>query len=439
MIEKSETVGALPPTSASCPVVRSDSMSREGHEPNRALPQSFSGSLTETEPSCYKARDSDYRSPPGKIPGLRLLPLDALMQPQSSSRALGIPYCRSPDEINNSYTSCEERSSVYDRHSTLSAASSVGRAGEYIPAKRRFRPYPSHSQSDRFDLGRLDVATIKCVCREPRSSWTSYPEYGKKGNAQEPSFFSPHASMKDRQWIPPANVHTFRDASLRPYLRRAETTPTLRPPMTLRTYSDKVLSTNTSYQQSPLSPFSHSSPNHFSSMPRGRDSSSDYPGNFRFRQTPVGPEPDEANWSKTYKPAPTASKIDKISNKTTKSGRPGHRSRSTGNMCQSCNATSTPEWRKGPMGPRSLCNACGLLYAKMCRKSESVAMLDAESKQEDPIKARQAAIDELNKPEKQQQFLEALRAGVRASANSKNRVQAGSSVNAGTPVSSSVA
>ncbi|KAJ1961124.1 hypothetical protein H4R35_007484, partial [Dimargaris xerosporica] len=29
--------------------------------------------------------------------------------------------------------------------------------------------------------------------------------------------------------------------------------------------------------------------------------------------------------------------------------------------------TETPEWRKGPNGPRTLCNACGLIYAKMTK------------------------------------------------------------------------
>ncbi|KAI8996783.1 hypothetical protein BDB01DRAFT_768478 [Pilobolus umbonatus] len=28
--------------------------------------------------------------------------------------------------------------------------------------------------------------------------------------------------------------------------------------------------------------------------------------------------------------------------------------------CHSCNSCETPEWRKGPLGPRTLCNACGL-------------------------------------------------------------------------------
>lgn len=36
-----------------------------------------------------------------------------------------------------------------------------------------------------------------------------------------------------------------------------------------------------------------------------------------------------------------------------------------GQKCLGCGATSTPEWRRGPMGPRTLCNACGLVYAKM--------------------------------------------------------------------------
>ncbi|CCM02581.1 uncharacterized protein FIBRA_04684 [Fibroporia radiculosa] len=39
-----------------------------------------------------------------------------------------------------------------------------------------------------------------------------------------------------------------------------------------------------------------------------------------------------------------------------------------GQTCLGCNATSTPEWRRGPMGPRTLCNACGLVYAKLLKK-----------------------------------------------------------------------
>lgn len=45
--------------------------------------------------------------------------------------------------------------------------------------------------------------------------------------------------------------------------------------------------------------------------------------------------------------------------------------------CHSCNRAETPEWRRGPDGARTLCNACGLHYAKLTRKigvSKAAAM-----------------------------------------------------------------
>lgn len=36
--------------------------------------------------------------------------------------------------------------------------------------------------------------------------------------------------------------------------------------------------------------------------------------------------------------------------------------------CKHCNETVTPEWRRGPYGNRTLCNACGLFYCKLVRK-----------------------------------------------------------------------
>lgn len=38
--------------------------------------------------------------------------------------------------------------------------------------------------------------------------------------------------------------------------------------------------------------------------------------------------------------------------------------------CHSCNRAETPEWRRGPDGARTLCNACGLHYAKLTRKNQ---------------------------------------------------------------------
>ncbi|TEB33053.1 hypothetical protein FA13DRAFT_1708466 [Coprinellus micaceus] len=45
-----------------------------------------------------------------------------------------------------------------------------------------------------------------------------------------------------------------------------------------------------------------------------------------------------------------------------------HDGEGDGQTCLGCGATSTPEWRRGPLGPRTLCNACGLVYAKMIKK-----------------------------------------------------------------------
>jgi hypothetical protein len=33
-------------------------------------------------------------------------------------------------------------------------------------------------------------------------------------------------------------------------------------------------------------------------------------------------------------------------------------------MCVNCNCTSTPQWRMGPTGPKTLCNACGVRFKK---------------------------------------------------------------------------
>ncbi|ODV77513.1 uncharacterized protein CANTADRAFT_7972 [Suhomyces tanzawaensis NRRL Y-17324] len=36
--------------------------------------------------------------------------------------------------------------------------------------------------------------------------------------------------------------------------------------------------------------------------------------------------------------------------------------------CSTCKSKDTPEWRKGPLGSRTVCNACGLFYSKLVRK-----------------------------------------------------------------------
>ena len=38
--------------------------------------------------------------------------------------------------------------------------------------------------------------------------------------------------------------------------------------------------------------------------------------------------------------------------------------------CVQCNVVKTPQWREGPLGKRSLCNACGVSFLKNKRKKK---------------------------------------------------------------------
>lgn len=114
------------------------------------------------------------------------------------------------------------------------------------------------------------------------------------------------------------------------------------------------------------------------------------------------------------------SPVRPVAAKFTKTGKTGGRSKHSGNhVCQGCQATTTPEWRKGPTGPRTLCNACGLLYAKMCRKREQDAVAAAIACNRDPALARKEVADELLKEDRREEILESLRAGVRVVASVK--------------------
>lgn len=41
-------------------------------------------------------------------------------------------------------------------------------------------------------------------------------------------------------------------------------------------------------------------------------------------------------------------------------------------VCTDCGTLDSPEWRKGPSGPKTLCNACGLRWAKKEKKKHNV-------------------------------------------------------------------
>ncbi|XP_054822880.1 GATA transcription factor 18-like [Prosopis cineraria] len=66
----------------------------------------------------------------------------------------------------------------------------------------------------------------------------------------------------------------------------------------------------------------------------------------------------------------------------TKSGRGANSSNSSGDpllarRCANCDTTSTPLWRNGPRGPKSLCNACGIRFKKEERRASAVAATTA--------------------------------------------------------------
>jgi len=50
-------------------------------------------------------------------------------------------------------------------------------------------------------------------------------------------------------------------------------------------------------------------------------------------------------------------------------------------VCQMCGVTKTPEWRRGPSGDHTLCNACGLQYAKTVKKQKKDTDPQDNSKQ----------------------------------------------------------
>jgi PAS domain-containing protein len=62
-------------------------------------------------------------------------------------------------------------------------------------------------------------------------------------------------------------------------------------------------------------------------------------------------------------------------------------------VCTDCGRVDSPEWRKGPLGPKTLCNACGLRWAKKIKRSggdpNAIAMAARPAKGQ--IKAQAAA------------------------------------------------
>jgi len=81
-----------------------------------------------------------------------------------------------------------------------------------------------------------------------------------------------------------------------------------------------------------------------------------------------------------YTPTTTPKRVRKI---------PKRKRKVVAECCAWCSTNTTPEWRRGPYGKNTLCNACGLKYAKGANHDEKILQSkrlksNALSKQEPP-------------------------------------------------------
>ncbi|KAG0366113.1 hypothetical protein BGZ54_005791 [Gamsiella multidivaricata] len=53
--------------------------------------------------------------------------------------------------------------------------------------------------------------------------------------------------------------------------------------------------------------------------------------------------------------------------------------------CLSCDSSDTPEWRRGPEGARTLCNACGLHYAKLLKRQQQQQQHQEQQRQQNQL------------------------------------------------------
>ncbi|KIR34516.1 white collar 2 protein [Cryptococcus deuterogattii MMRL2647] len=100
------------------------------------------------------------------------------------------------------------------------------------------------------------------------------------------------------------------------------------------------------------------------------------PSSRSSTDTPPG---GDKNKNKVGRPAKTNTKPSTSGHKRQKSGTGGPIGGSEGEtmyVCVTCGRTDSPEWRKGPLGPKTLCNACGLRWAK--RNSTQIPKKDKQ-------------------------------------------------------------
>lgn len=83
--------------------------------------------------------------------------------------------------------------------------------------------------------------------------------------------------------------------------------------------------------------------------------------------------------------------------------------------CHRCGTTSTPEWRRGPDGARTLCNACGLYHAKLVKRK-------GEKRAAELVRKRKMGSIELEMPQEELGVREGDASGERERESEKVRV-----------------
>ncbi|PVH16656.1 uncharacterized protein CXQ87_004952 [Candidozyma duobushaemuli] len=114
------------------------------------------------------------------------------------------------------------------------------------------------------------------------------------------------------------------------------------------------------------------------------------------------------------------------------------------NKCHRCETTETPEWRRGPNGLRTLCNACGLFHAKLVRRKGAAWAAEevlnnkvCKGKNGRRISVKKQALDESKKRSKQAQVIEIPPLPHQQQQQQKQQQQQASPPASSTPVSTS--
>ncbi|KAG5363375.1 Cutinase gene palindrome-binding protein [Yarrowia sp. B02] len=79
---------------------------------------------------------------------------------------------------------------------------------------------------------------------------------------------------------------------------------------------------------------------------------------------------EEANKEVASGPSSTSTGSSKPSKKDKRVRKPTSKTKEGDYICTECGTMNSPEWRKGPQGRKTLCNACGLRWSKQAKKQQ---------------------------------------------------------------------